>query len=129
MDRFFAEVKAVNIPASCTKLTGKDIVNLQRLGSELVYSIESLLEISTSTKIHRIASHIEDQIKNFGNITVSNTDVNETMNKGVKEIYKNTNRHMQDLGVQIFNVMACSGSFASLSPSQETLILFIFARL
>ena len=41
-------------------------------------------------------------------MTVSNTDVNEAMHKGVKESYRNTNRHIQELGAQILNVMAGS---------------------
>ena len=65
MDQFFAELKGVNKSTSCLGKLKAHISEFQSLGRQMVASIDSLLEISTSTKLHRIASHIEDQIVNL----------------------------------------------------------------
>lgn len=87
--------------ADTVVITRKDAVYMAELAKNLVKSIQVLLGPVHTTKLHRLADHLLQELLNRGNLWEGDTSTNESQHGSVKHMFRRSNKGGATLMLQM----------------------------
>ena len=119
MNHVYSKMAGINQHRAMQRRYWFDIAELETDCCRLGHALISTFGIKMSTKIHRIASHVGDHLRDFGDFYFGSTGENELIHKDTKGAYVAAYKHGDTLAKQLLNNRVGAEEFQTAAHIQK----------